>query len=158
MPYSPEQYTHSLLAHRLALIEAVQNLSEDQGNFTAWEGGMSVKNLIDHLSQTNTMMLASARKEPRVRLEPSPTLQDAVNRYQQLTEQTTAFLSQTTPEQLSKTVEAFPNVHLPLFQVMDMLREHDIHHKGQVWTMLRLMGIKPPMFVKMPGMAKAPKG
>ena len=151
MPYSPDQYTHSLLAHRLALIEAVQNLNEDQGNFTAWEGGMSVRSLIDHLSQTNTMMLASARKEPRVRLEPSSNLQDAVSRYQQLTEQTTTFISQRTQEQLSETVEAFPNVHLPLFQVLDMLREHDIHHKGQVWMMLRLMGIKPPMFVKMMG-------
>ncbi|MFD1732035.1 DinB family protein [Deinococcus malanensis] len=26
---------------------------------------------------------------------------------------------------------------------------HEAHHKGQVWMMARMIGIKPPMYVKM---------
>ena len=60
-----------------------------------------------------------------------------------------ASISALSTEDLSRRVTAFGGRELPISALLDMVIAHEAHHKGQVWLMARMIGIKPPMFVKM---------
>jgi uncharacterized damage-inducible protein DinB len=46
-------------------------------------------------------------------------------------------------------VPAFGGREMPVTALLDMIITHEAHHKGQVWVMARMIGVKPPRFVKM---------
>jgi uncharacterized damage-inducible protein DinB len=35
-----------------------------------------------------------------------------------------------------------------VYQWLDFVREHEIHHKGQLWMAARMLGIEPPCYIK----------
>jgi uncharacterized damage-inducible protein DinB len=52
-------------------------------------------------------------------------------------------VSKLTPEQVDEQVEAFGH-KMPRRVLLRIMTEHEIHHRGQVFTYLRLAGVEPP--------------
>jgi uncharacterized damage-inducible protein DinB len=70
----------------------------------------------------------------------APGLIEAFDRsHQQLVEQVAAL----TPEQLTETVNFFGR-EVPRKTLLWGITEHEIHHRGQLFVYLRLLGIEPP--------------
>lgn len=148
MPASATELVHGLTAHRGALLDLFPLLSEEHGKFAPWEGGMTIKGTLDHLNGTSSMLLAIMKGEAPQRPAPSGSLQEAIEKFKADTEALLAGVGTLSDEDLQRLVPAFGGQMMPLGSLVHMIRDHDIHHKGQLWLMARMVGIKPPMFVK----------
>ncbi|MDB5045386.1 MAG: damage-inducible protein DinB [Deinococcus sp.] len=131
-------------------MELYAELPDDQAHFAAWEGGMSFTGLADHLSGSSERFLAMVQGQaPGGLPAPSADLPAARARLQQTTDAAMSAISALSNEDLSRRVTAFGGREMPISALLDMVVTHEAHHKGQVWLMARMIGVKPPMFVKM---------
>lgn len=149
MPYSSQEYLQRFMMHRAALIELLEKIPDAQGDFKAWEGGMSFTSLTDHLNSAGLNLVNMALGKERVKLDPSASLSGAVARLKDTTVQLQSMLSQMSDEQLSSKTAAFRGIEMPVYTLVDFIREHEVRHKGQLWMMARMIGVEPAMFVKM---------
>ena len=149
MPYSAQEYIQRFMMHRTALIDLLEKIPDDQGNFKSWEGGMSFITLTDHVSSASLNLINMAVGQERVKLEPSSSLSAATVRLKETTLQIQQILSPLTSEQLAQKTSAFRGMEMSVYALLDFTREHEIHHKGQLWTMARMIGVEPPMLLKM---------
>ncbi|MEF2276852.1 DinB family protein [Deinococcus sp. YIM 134068] len=153
MPMNPaELHARTFEMHREALIDLYGQLPEEHGNFRAWEGGMSLIGQADHLAGSSTMLLGMIAGQAPERPAPgtgSASVAEVRERLRQTTDHVAAALRALSPEDLSRRVPAFGGREMPVAALIDSLIGHEAHHKGQVWVMARMVGVKPPMFVKM---------
>jgi uncharacterized damage-inducible protein DinB len=148
MPYSGQEYAQAFLMHRAPLLELLGQIPADKGSFAAWEGGKNFIELTDHLKSTNTGFISLMAGEKPVRAEPSTDLASARAALETAGAQLAEAVSQLSSEQLAAVIEAFGGMKMPVYKLLDFSREHEAHHKGQLWTMARMVGVQPPMFVK----------
>lgn len=148
MPYSGQEYAQALQMHRAPLLELLGRIPEDKGTFAAWDGGRNFIEITDHLKLTNLRMLAMMAGEKPGTAEPSSDLVSARAALESASATLTDKVSQLSSEQLESVVDAFGGMKMPVHKLLDFAREHDAHHKGQLWTMARMIGVQPPMFVK----------
>ncbi|ACO45029.1 DinB family protein [Deinococcus deserti] len=150
MPVNPaETYARNFLMHRGALMDLYAQLPEDQGTFSAWEGGMTFIGLADHLSGSCQRLLSMVAGEKPGAVASSATLQEARGRLETTGEQIARAIRAMGPEDLERRVVAFGGREMPAAALLDAMVSHEAHHKGQVWMMARMLGIKPPMYIKM---------
>ena len=149
MPRTGPEYAQSFLSHRSALLDLLEHLPEDQGNFAAWEGAMTFKGLLDHLNSSSRRMrsmMAGQKPEPA---QPSASFAEAKAVMQHDAPEIGGFLSSLTEDDLSRTVAAFGGMQMPISALVAGMLEHEIHHKGQIWMMARMIGVQPPMFARL---------
>ena len=147
-----QNYLASYRMHRAALQDLYAALPEGQGEFSAWEGGMNFIGLADHLSGSAARTLALAQGQAPAApgsVSPSSDLNEARGRLASSTEQMTAFIAPLSDDDLSRTVTAFGGRQMPISTLLDFNINHEAHHKGQAWMMARMLGITPPMFIKL---------
>jgi uncharacterized damage-inducible protein DinB len=112
---------------------------------------MTVIQLADHCFTGSERLRGVLRGEPgamQARFEPSSDLRAAALRLREQKEALAQELRSLDSERLAGRVNAFGR-ELPLFRVIDALREHEIHHKGQLWVIARELGVEPPFFVRL---------
>ncbi|BDP40534.1 hypothetical protein DAETH_05030 [Deinococcus aetherius] len=154
MPLSASEiYARTFESHRGALLDLYAQLPDEQANFSAWEGGMSFLGLADHLAGSSERLLGMMTGQmPAMPPQPGPasaTLQEARDRLASTTGQAAQAMHSLSEADLSRRVPAFGGREMPVSALLDALIAHEAHHKGQVWMMARMVGVKPPMFVKM---------
>lgn len=151
-PNPAEPYARSFRMHRGALLDLYAELPQEHGSFAAWEGGLSFIGQADHLAASSLMLLGMVAGEAPQRPAPGPgsaNLAEARERLRQTTEQVAGALAALSEEDLARRVPAFGGRELPVAALLDLLLGHEAHHKGQVWVMARMVGVKPPMYVKL---------
>ena len=148
-----EVHARNFLMHRGALMDLYAQLPDDQGTFSAWEGGMTFIVQADYLSGSSERFMGMISGEvpagPPTPVTPSADLQAARERLATTTEHAAAVMRSLSDEDLHRRITAFGGREMPIAALLDALIGHEAHHKGQVWVMARMVGIKPPMFVKM---------
>jgi uncharacterized damage-inducible protein DinB len=136
--------------HRAALNDLYALLPDEQAGFAAWDGGMSFTGLADHLAGSSDRMLAMLQGQaPTPRADGSADLPGARTRLLESTETALAAIRSLSDDDMSRRVPAFGGREMPISALLDMIVSHEAHHKGQVWMMARMVGVQPPMFVKM---------
>ncbi len=148
MPYSAQEYTQAFLAHRTPLLELLNQIPAEKGAFAAWNGGRNFIELTDHLKSTSAAVVSMIAGEKPVRAEPSGDLASARVSLETAGTNLTEVIAQLSSEQLETVVDAFGGMKMPVYKLLDFAREHEAHHKGQLWTMARMVGVQPPMMVK----------
>jgi uncharacterized damage-inducible protein DinB len=144
-----ERYAHTLMMHRGALLDLLELIPDDKGDFAAWEGGMSFHKLADHLSGSTNRIPSIVNGQAPAKTEPSADFAAAKAGIKASSEKTRAYLMGLSDEQLSNVIEAFGGNKMPVSVLVEFLISHEAHHKGQAWMMARMIGIEPPRFVKM---------
>ena len=144
-----ERYAHTFMMHRGALLDLLEMIPADKGDFAAWDGGMSFHKLADHLSASTNRIPAMIAGEMPAKAEPSADFATAKENMKTSTENARALLASLSDEQSSSIVEAFGGRKMPVSVLIEFLIAHEVHHKGQVWMMARMIGVQPAMFVKM---------
>jgi uncharacterized damage-inducible protein DinB len=144
-----ERYAQTFMMHRGALLDLLETVPNDKGDFAAWDGGLSFHKLCDHLSGSTNRMPAMLAGETPTKVESSVDFVAAKARLNASAESTRALLTSLSDEQLSSMIEAFGGRKMPVSALIEFLISHEAHHKGQVWMMARMIGVQPPMFVRM---------
>ncbi|TSA86401.1 DinB family protein [Deinococcus detaillensis] len=145
-----QNYINAYRMHRAALQDLYAELPSEQGDFKAWEGGMSFVGLADHLSASTARIPAMLSGEkPAPAAEGSADLASARTRLAASTEQVVDMLSALSDGDFDRHVSAFGGREMPIGALMEFLVQHEAHHKGQAWLMARMVGVTPPFFVKL---------
>jgi len=143
-------FTAGWMSHRKALLELLNSVQDQHLNYKPWEKGMTLAELALHIAGSTAMFVQIVKTgsfQPPGEA-PKPASADELRAaVQAATEQTKADLESLTDAQLEQIVE-FKTMKMPGGAMLEMAKEHEIHHKGQLFTYARLLGIDPlPFFV-----------
>jgi uncharacterized damage-inducible protein DinB len=147
MPYSAHEYANAFIRHRQPILELLQKIPAEHASFAPREGAMTFTQMVDHLSMTDDYLQTALLGQKFTPAAPSPDLPAALEKLQNNTPKVMAFLESMTAEQLDAEINAFRQTW-KVYRLIEFGREHEAHHKGQLWLMARAVGIEPPMFYK----------
>ncbi|GHF40598.1 putative damage-inducible protein DinB [Deinococcus metalli] len=143
------RHARAFQSHRAALIDLYAQLPDEHATFKAWEEGMTFLRLADHLSGSVGRVPALLEgRQPDAPAAPSATLADAQARLQATLDMFVTTASALSDDDLQRRIPAFGR-ELPVWTMLDFITQHEAHHKGQAWMMARMVGVQPPMFVKL---------
>jgi uncharacterized damage-inducible protein DinB len=146
-----KNYIASWMSHRKALLELIEAIGDnDHLQYKPWDGSMTLSELVLHISNS-TGMFANTVKQgvfvPPTTPKTPETIDELKQMVQSETEQTKSILELITEEQLNQLVE-FAGMKMPGMAMLETAKDHEIHHKGQLFTYARLIGIEElPFFV-----------
>jgi hypothetical protein len=145
MAYPASEYQHAFLSHRQPLLVLLEKIPNQHGEFRIYPEGLSIRAQVDQLFGFDAAVLgALTGVEPPVTA--SPDLQSATARLQQSTTPIAQALVQLPAEMLDSPLEIEGQTR-KVYQWLDFVREHEIHHKGQLWMAARMLGIESPYYV-----------
>ncbi|WP_102348171.1 DinB family protein [Bacillus sp. Marseille-P3661] len=143
-------FMNSWMAHRNALIELVKTVGDEHLNYKPWEDAMSFSELVLHITSATEMFVQTVKRgvfTPPTEKKSVDSINELLSTIQSETEQTKAGLESLTNEQLEQIVE-FAGMKMPGMVMLESGKDHEIHHKGQLFTYARLIGVKElPFFI-----------
>lgn len=145
-----KSYISGWMSHRKALLELINTIDSENLQYKPWDGAMTFSELVLHIS-TSTGMFANTVKQGAFVPPTTPKTPETISELKQLvqseTDLTKSILESITEEQLNQLVE-FSGMNMPGMAMLETAKDHEIHHKGQLFTYARLMGIENlPFFV-----------
>jgi uncharacterized damage-inducible protein DinB len=152
MSVTAEQLAQAFLRHRRATEELARRLPDGGVDFRPWDGAMTAGELLNHMAGSHHSMLAIATGAEVQRPDPASLPRDLPGirrRLAQLTEEDEATLRGLSEERLGAPRKGFRDMVLPAAAWIQAAREHEAHHKGQLFVYARMQGVEPPSFVQL---------
>ncbi|MBM7563415.1 DinB family protein [Paenibacillus sacheonensis] len=145
-----DEFIGGWLSHRKVLHEMLKDVTTEQLQLKPYEKGMSLSALVLHITGAMGMFAATAKNGTYTKGEPSQPFTTSDELRASIladTEHTEAVLRSLTPEQLSASIDFFGR-SLSGGALLQNGKEHEIHHKGQLFIYLRMAGIEQlPFYV-----------
>lgn len=147
-----EAFLGHFMAHRSVLSKLVDELKDKDLTYRPWDDGFSTGDLIWHILSSSYGFTRAAATGSFERLTEKPafeTTADVKQAIANITEKVTSFIQSMRDEQFSAEIDMTRvfNRTVPAEQLLSMMLDHEIHHKGQLFTYVRLCGAKQlPMF------------
>ncbi|MFC5451802.1 DinB family protein [Paenibacillus aestuarii] len=145
-----EAYVQQWLSHRKVVHQMLEEVNSEQLQFKPWENGMSFSQLVQHITNAMGMFATTVKNgtyTPGAKSQEFRSVAELQAKVAADTEQTEAILRSLTAEDLERPIEFFGHT-LPGSVLLQNAKDHEIHHKGQLFIYLRLLGIeKVPFFV-----------
>jgi uncharacterized damage-inducible protein DinB len=125
---------------------ALKAATEDKLDWRPKEGMFTLRELIRHIPEAENAIarsaLAGSMQKSQVDLSNS-SVDEIVETFDREHEQLAAEISKFTLDQLDEEIEAFGR-KMRRATLLSAMTEHEIHHRGQLYTYYRLAGIEPP--------------
>lgn len=139
------------MSHRNALIALLDTVQDADLDYKPWDGAMSLGQLVTHIVDSTDMFTKVVQGEAPGKAAEAFTSVSALKAYvNEITEQTKSALSSITEDKLTG-IAKFSTMQMPGIAMLQMAKEHEIHHKGQLFTYARIIGVKEmPFFVSRP--------
>ena len=119
---------------------------DDKLDWRPADGLFTLRELMRHMPETESdvvrTVLAGTMQKGELDLS-TAGVEEMVRAYQASHERLAAEVANLTLEQLNEEIEAYGRRMRRRVLLQSML-EHEIHHRGQLYTYYRLAGIKPP--------------
>lgn len=141
------QMVEQFLRHRKITEQFCAVMPDDKFDFQPFEGGLSFGAMATHLATAGDFYLSFAEGIAHNRPDPASLPKSP--------SEIRAYLTAKTAEQaerigklgddLDRSV-TFRNKEVPVGILLGQMREHEAHHKGQMMTMIRMVGIKDELF------------
>ncbi|WP_078410322.1 DinB family protein [Priestia abyssalis] len=150
-----QNFTNSWLRHRLVGNEIVDMVSDEHLNFRPWDKAMTLKELVLHMLFSADMFTEAVKQGAFVPPAGSQPEVNTAEELKQLVHEVTAKTRETmeslSEDQFSSLVDLTKlfGTQMPGKSVLHVMRDHEIHHKGQLFVYARMIGLENlPMFVK----------
>jgi uncharacterized damage-inducible protein DinB len=125
---------------------ALKAATDDKLDWQPQEGMFTLRELIRHIPEAENAIartaLAGLMQNSQVDLSKS-SVAEIVETFDREHEQLASEISKLTLDQLNEEIEAFGR-KMRRVVLLWALTEHEIHHRGQLYTYYHLAGIKPP--------------
>jgi uncharacterized damage-inducible protein DinB len=122
----------------------------DKYDWKTCDSAMTLGALMNHLceAEVGLTLAAITGNFPKERMEPINDTATLIAAFDKAHEEMVAKVSALTPEQLGETVAPFgPDKAMTRMALLHLMHEHEIHHRGQLYTYLRIAGVEvPPLF------------
>jgi uncharacterized damage-inducible protein DinB len=149
-----QQLADQVLAHRTVTVDLAGRIPDDRVDFRPWPGAMTLGGLLQHMAAAHHMFVAVARGEAPTRPDPASLPSDLPGIRRLLaawTEEDAAAIRDLDDAQLATPRAGIRNMTLTAATWLHSARDHEIHHKGQLFVYARMVGVEPPFFVRRPG-------
>ncbi|QHW33983.1 damage-inducible protein DinB [Paenibacillus rhizovicinus] len=138
------------LSHRKVLHQMLEDVTTEQLQLKPWEKAMTLSGLILHITGAMGMFANTVKNGVYTQAVPPKaftTIDELRANIAADTEETEAILRSIAPEQLEQSIDFFGHA-MTGSALLQNAKDHEIHHKGQLFIYLRLAGIeKLPFFV-----------
>jgi len=145
-----QSYISGWLSHRKALQQLVELFTDEHLSYKPWEKAMTLSELVLHIVGSTHMfseIVKEGEHKPAEQVKSVASSSELKSVVKQLTGATLANLESLTAAELGREV-AFASMKMPGRALLEMAKEHEIHHKGQVFTYARLLGLDNlPFFI-----------
>ncbi|MFZ4453069.1 DinB family protein [Salibacterium aidingense] len=143
-----EEIREGWLRHRLVLQDLLELVDDEQMNFKPWENAFALGDLAVHTATSMHMFAKMIEKGFFGMSDTAPavkTMGEVVDIVKQYTEKTDQLLQTLTKKQLQQEIEM--NGFVASGDVwLSNAKDHEIHHKGQLFTYARMAGVKEVPF------------
>ncbi|MCL6454846.1 MAG: DinB family protein [Alicyclobacillus sp.] len=150
-----ETFLRSWLSHRVVTQEVLKLVGEDAVDFRPWDDAMTLGQLVRHMADSALMFARVVNEGVFTRSSddaaPAKTLADLRADFDAKTEQTKTILAGLDKARLDAVVDTTQvfGAKLSGDTLLQMMRDHEIHHKGQLFVYARMVGVEQmPLFVK----------
>jgi uncharacterized damage-inducible protein DinB len=129
-------------------IKLMQVAPDDKYDWKTCESAMTLGGLMNHFRQGEVIIAHAAVSGvlPQERLAPINNTAELIAAFNQSHEEAIAQAATLTPEQLAEQVSPF-GAPMTRAQLLQAQIEHEVHHRGQLYTYLRILGVEvPPLF------------
>ncbi len=138
------------MSHRKVLHELLDTFEDQHLSYKPWEEAMSLSELVLHISGAMEMFTDTVKNgvfTPPTGSSKIESVSELKTLVENQTNQTKSKLEGLTDEQLAAIVE-FAGMKMPGLALLESAKDHEIHHKGQLFTYARLLGVQSlPFFV-----------
>lgn len=139
------------MRHRAVLPEILARVDASKVDFAPWEGALTLGKLTVHIV-TSTQFFLKAVQTGEFARGAAPefaTLDDVSRIVQEYTEESKKIYASLSDEQLDEILDAsFMGLKAPKAAFLSMLKDHEVHHKGQLFVYARMAGAADmPFFV-----------
>lgn len=147
-----DTYAKKWLRHRTVLLDLLDRIPEDKVDFKPWEKAMSLSELALHIATGGDWFVTAVKtgKFGKPSEEKAGSITELKSKVRELTDKTQKDIESLTDEQLDAIVSAqhVLGFDAPGKVFLDAMREHEIHHKGQLFVYARLVGVEDmPFFI-----------
>ena len=134
---------------RRGLIEALDQLDDEQLQFVPRPGLWSLGQVACHIADAEDgwfrhVTTGELDEWPEFKAEDYPTVESVKKLLAQVHERTEAYLITLDDADLEQIVRAPWGSTFPLRWIIWHVLEHEIHHRGEIYLMLGLMGMEAP--------------
>ncbi|WP_258112603.1 DinB family protein [Alicyclobacillus sp. SP_1] len=148
-------FADAWLRHRLITSDILDGLTDDHAlEFKPWDGAMSLRELVVHMLVAADMFTSTIQNgsfsRPNPDALPKPTtlaeLRAATHDFTNRTKDQLASISDETYDKMIDTTQVFGQP-LPAHALLGIMKDHEIHHKGQLFVYGRMLGMEkmPPI-------------
>jgi uncharacterized damage-inducible protein DinB len=119
----------------------------DKYDWTPYESSMTLGKLMNHMMLGQRVIGESALTGvfPREEMQEFADTAQLIAAFDQQHEAMMARFAVLTTEQLDEIIQPFgPDKQRPRHELMGILQEHEIHHRGQLYVYLRMLGCTVP--------------
>ena len=141
---SGEDMAKRWMAHRRVTLDLLDRIPDDRASFKPWPDAMTCAQLAAHIGGSHHMFATLAAGLPFERPDPAtlpadlPGVRDLLRR---LTEEDEATLNGLTADDMRREVTMRAGA-MPANDALAMAREHEVHHKGQLFEYARICGVE----------------
>jgi uncharacterized damage-inducible protein DinB len=125
---------------------ALEAAPDDRLDWKPGEGMFTLRQLVTHIPEAEAAIarsaLAGSMQKVKLGLEQA-SVAEIVALFDAQHDRLAEEVSKLTLEQLKEKIEAFGR-QMSRLALLRGLIEHEIHHRGQLFTYLRLAGVEPP--------------
>lgn len=142
------------LAHRSVLLEILDKVDNNDLDFRPWAKAMTLSELAMHIAGVSDMFITTARLGKFMPPEQKPeihSVEDLRKTVKYLTDKNYADISGMSDMDLDSSVisNRIFTSPTPAKVWLAAMKEHEIHHKGQMFVYARMVGVEEmPSFVK----------
>ena len=135
---------------RRGLVAALDKLSDDQLDFVPGEGLWSLGTIVRHIANAEegwfryTVTREYAKWPAAYSANDYPSVRSVEALLEEVHARTEAFLEAGNVADLEQVVTIPSGERLTLREIVWHVLEHEIHHRGEIYLMLGLMGIEAP--------------
>jgi uncharacterized damage-inducible protein DinB len=144
-------YRHFDHVHSIA-VKVVRQLPDDRLDFRATPEMYTARELAFHMFSQERAMLAGCRRgelvlgdfrAPHADLPAMKTADDLARYGEQVHAETNQWVATCSDDDYQRPVKTFFGHDMPPLHMLSGAYDHVIHHRGQLYVYLRLLGIKP---------------
>lgn len=118
---------------------------DDKLDWRPKEDMFTMRELVGHIPQAELVLVRSALagSDQKIPFDSSRSAEEIASAFDSQHEELVSEVSKLTPEQWREEVE-FHGTRLRRGVLLSFVTEHEIHHRGQLYTYYRLAGVKAP--------------
>jgi uncharacterized damage-inducible protein DinB len=134
---------------RSGLLRALDLLTDEQLAFVPREGLWSLGKVARHIAETEEgwfryIVTGELAEWPEFADEATPTVEAVVALLTEVHNRTLAYLATVDVADLERVIDMPWEEQIPLRWIVWHVLEHEIHHRGEIYLMLGLMGMEAP--------------